>query len=656
MAASATQSGGMDLLELNKQTGKVGDWIFKVVHSQIISYSYQYSDKLVETKKLQVALLSADEHKYCPGVMKPIRNNFKELENAMADKWKPGTIIRATKINIMNDKSNYIHTPVKIVIDLRQTTISKLLVAPVSLPESASPPAPVADVVQFKYQKKERRLFDVLGYASVSTVRYGMVAGETKAIVDVEVVDGSETAAGKPASCKFTIFIPTPSSSTCPQTLTDLASSSSKPLAFFALSACLDDNNELKIYAPKEFYWTVAQGAKTQELLSKPELQFLAFDAKECLTAVSTWEPNSRRDFLADSCPQSAVALINTYAGGNSKVANDIVHQLNFVEVEAPPMGTNVWTQDKNRIWLSRVRINDLTGSGDVAMREKAALQLAGLDHEDPQAKTKFEQMLSLGHLQFPLLCSIRINTIPRANGESTSSQPDDQGEVNKVIVEAAEQDMASRPNKAFLELLKFIKQCPSDAEGIVPARLNGIQSTSHYPMQIDYGGETRPCSKALVMVQVSERTLTEKIGENANRITTKNVTDCLAHSLEASEYYNLVTMCDDSKLPTAIVIPPRTGSRKQVVFAVVTGITTPGTFLVESIQSVEQSDLDATRATFEKLVALGQHAHPKGLAKRPMWNEKSNPVVAAKKCRTICANPSDVSLPDMSSFKADED
>jgi hypothetical protein len=438
--------------------------------------------------------------------------------------------------------------------------------------------------------------------------------------------------------------------------LTDLKSSSSKPLAFFALSAGLDDNSELKIYASNDFYWTVAQGAKTEQLLSRPELQNLAADAKESLTAMSSWEPNARRDFLAESCPQSAVALINTYVGSNSQVAHDVVHQLNFVEVEAPPMGTNVWTQDKKRIWLSRVRINDLTGSGDVAMREKAALQLAGLDPDDAQSPKKFEQMVSLGHVQFPLLCSVRINVVARGNNESSSSQSDGQGEINKVIVEAAEQDLAASPNKAYLELLAFVNQCPHEAEGIVPARLDAIKSTSHYPLQIDYGEETRPCSKALVLIEISERTHTEKIGDNTNRLTTKNVKDCLAST--ATETYHLLTMCDDSKLHTAIVTPPRTGTRKQVAFAVVTGITTPGTFLVESVQSVAQSDVDSTLRSFQKLLALGRQAQPKGPTKRPTWNAESNPVVAAKKCRTLCAHPTDASLPEMtetSSFKADE-
>jgi hypothetical protein len=131
---------------------------------------------------------------------------------------------------------------------------------------------------------------------------------------------------------------------------------------------------------------TVAQGVKTEQLLSTPELQNLEADAKETFTAMSSWEPNARRDFFAESCPQSAVA---------GAVANDVVHQLNSDEEEAPPMRTYVRAQDKKRI-INRRRYRgngvDLTGSAYVAMREEAALQLAGLDPDDAQSPNKFKK------------------------------------------------------------------------------------------------------------------------------------------------------------------------------------------------------------------------------------------------------------------------
>ena len=131
----------------------------------------------------------------------------------------------------------------------------------------------------------------------------------------------------------------------------------------------------------------VVQGVKTEQLLSTPELLNLDVDAKETSTAMSSWEPNARRDLLVESCLQSAVAVA---------VANDVVHQLNSDEEEAPPMRTDVRAQEKKRsINRRRFRVNgpDLARSAYVAMREEAALQLAGLDPDDAQPPTKFRKV-----------------------------------------------------------------------------------------------------------------------------------------------------------------------------------------------------------------------------------------------------------------------
>jgi hypothetical protein len=142
---------------------------------------------------------------------------------------------------------------------------------------------------------------------------------------------------------------------------------------------------------------TVAQGAKTEQLLSTPELLNLDVNPKETSTAMSSWEPNARRVFLAESCLQSAIAVA---------VANDVVHQLNSDEEEAPPMRTDVRVEEKKRSFnRRRNRGNglDLTWTGYVAMREEAALQLAGLDPPDASTVAqgaKTEQLLSSPELQ----------------------------------------------------------------------------------------------------------------------------------------------------------------------------------------------------------------------------------------------------------------
>ena len=69
----------MPLLELNKATAKVGQWLFKIGYSDIVSYKYTWGGKLVNNEKLRVLLVSAEEGKYAIGQVRAQKQNFAEL-------------------------------------------------------------------------------------------------------------------------------------------------------------------------------------------------------------------------------------------------------------------------------------------------------------------------------------------------------------------------------------------------------------------------------------------------------------------------------------------------------------------------------------------------------------------------------------------------
>jgi hypothetical protein len=116
----------------------------------------------------------------------------------------------------------------------------------------------------------------------------------------------------------------------------------------------------------------VLQKAKTEQLLSAQEL--LNLDV-------------ARSNFLDEAWLQRVVAVA---------VANDVEHQLNSDEKEAPPMQTDVRDQNKKRSFnrrRNRGNVPDHTRSAYVAMSEEAALQLAGFDPHDAQPPTKFRNV-----------------------------------------------------------------------------------------------------------------------------------------------------------------------------------------------------------------------------------------------------------------------
>jgi hypothetical protein len=178
---------------------------------------------------------------------------------------------------------------------------------------------------------------------------------------------------------------------------------------------------------------------------------------KEKLTAEDTWVPTLARDYLEERGQLATVALIGAYGGENAAIAHTKVFQLNFVEVEPPVGGTPVLTWGGDRIWIRAVTIKDFTGSIQLGMREKAALQLAGLDPSDPDSKQRFITMANEGDLQFPMLASVLVH-LKRDEAKSQHSQDlfgdPECLEVRLTIVEAQEQVISQLPNASLRELL----------------------------------------------------------------------------------------------------------------------------------------------------------------------------------------------------------
>ena len=80
--ATATQRGNQ-LHELNKTTAHVIDLVLKVVYSDVVEYTYVWNQENKTSYKLRTVLNSLDEGHYCLGVMKPLKGDKKELDEAL---------------------------------------------------------------------------------------------------------------------------------------------------------------------------------------------------------------------------------------------------------------------------------------------------------------------------------------------------------------------------------------------------------------------------------------------------------------------------------------------------------------------------------------------------------------------------------------------
>ena len=85
------QPGSMSF-DLNRHTVQFGNWVMKVMRSDILEYTYYHQGKERTNYKLRVVLTTAQEGQYCLGYMRSTKFNRKELEEALRTKWVKGDV------------------------------------------------------------------------------------------------------------------------------------------------------------------------------------------------------------------------------------------------------------------------------------------------------------------------------------------------------------------------------------------------------------------------------------------------------------------------------------------------------------------------------------------------------------------------------------
>ena len=124
----AAMTDSLNLHELNAKSAGIGAWVLRVHAMRRIEYEYVWQNQPKKGEKLECRLV-AEDGVYCQGVIKAMpRSSFRgggvdpaaDMKD-MQDKFKDGTVWRMTKVALANEKSEYIGSPLKICIDLRNT-------------------------------------------------------------------------------------------------------------------------------------------------------------------------------------------------------------------------------------------------------------------------------------------------------------------------------------------------------------------------------------------------------------------------------------------------------------------------------------------------------------------------------------------------------
>ena len=127
-SAAATEHSDTTLLLqlLNQKSGQARAYELKVIHAEIVDYTYPWQGKQIATQKVQALLQSHNPIEYCLGIAKLQNKDKKELQQVLK-RFAVDTTWKFTAVKLLDDTPASIHTTCRITIDLRKTTATAML-------------------------------------------------------------------------------------------------------------------------------------------------------------------------------------------------------------------------------------------------------------------------------------------------------------------------------------------------------------------------------------------------------------------------------------------------------------------------------------------------------------------------------------------------
>ena len=499
------------LENLTEQSAGVGTWLLSVA-TVPRSEEYKWSKGNVSgtSKKFECLLVSEDSSLYCMGLFRKrgrdpgATNEF----NAAVNKFNKGTTWKVNKITLAKQEPKYLGCSHKVAIDLNLSKFQPVLQSTVKMPTQATPPEDLHTLLKCI----PGQIVDVIAFVTnVSERAQRSTSFGARDLVNVTIMDDSGDK--NAAKSEFPAWFPRTSSGAPCDDLKRLSAAVEDrvPVAFFNLLCQLEDGKTILKTTREAFAFEIVRsGPKAERLLAKADA-LLATDASSVtvvteLPAFQAWEAVdymsreatltvTRLVHLARQGDLSSAGLSDPVDPSPDGAAEHAVHlfQINHVRVLEPKGLEKVFTNNGERLWPN-VRAIDSTGTVELRMRQKAALNLAGLD--DAQ---EFAQLAAKGALNFPILCSIRVTMRRATRADDTGGEEPKQEEpkepkqtqeyVDIVIVEAASQDLVcprSLPNASLNYLSELLHMVAPDPTRMIAAPMSLVRRVSHVGMVVD--------------------------------------------------------------------------------------------------------------------------------------------------------------------------
>ncbi len=365
MAAAAEQPTS-PLGFLTKSSAKTQDFLVRVYKPREIKYSYKSRNngQLVHANRFTCILLGTDSEHYCEAILK---GTPAEVQAALK-KFPPMTAWKLSSVGLDSRQQDaFVHTSVRVVVDLKRTTCTPVLKSSPEETSLASAPAPattVADMMNIKSQ----RCFDVMAVVhSVSETR--TPAGHPP-VASVHLVDGTQTSNSKTAEAVIAVWGST--------NIELCRSHKGQPLLFLNVAGKFDGKLELNLSQDRVVDSACSCPRMTQ-LHDLAATQDFAMDREQLTTAhAGTWDPDQASQILTGEALLSCCAFL-AMASDDPNANLPLLLQVNGMRLEEPEPADSVVENTGERVFFTTTA-RDFSGSCKVGVSQAAAFALTGID------------------------------------------------------------------------------------------------------------------------------------------------------------------------------------------------------------------------------------------------------------------------------------
>ena len=574
---------------LNQEAGLTSEIELKVVHTQVIEYSYKANNgDQVTSQKVQVVLQSKIPEQYCLGVAKLQKKTGDKAElKKIQDRWQTGTTWKFKAIKLLNEKSPFIHITCRVTIDLRNSQVQALLQS-TGFPEAPVPTITIADVLQLRQMQR----FDLMAIPAGIIAERGSKTGMR--IADVRLVDGSKqtstTTECAYASLPLTLFFKN-------ETELNLFKNNigSTPMLFMCLSGTRKPDR-VEVSTIKDQSWLqAAAGTKCATMAGEAAMMCGDHANLKDVATLQEFNASSSIDYTSPMATLTACRLVDPTCATPSSILGDAtehLYQLNHVYV-IPPSKTDAIKTDDGRLF-ARLEVWDYSKNISLAFRSKAMLHLASLGDDQQQ---QYEELVANGELRHPVLASLRLQMQTKTKKPDASptkpSQTQFDNLLSSVVVEAVPCTFNNIPNDSVQAIHGLLAGFLQTSDRLAAAPLDTLKPSPFYNMLAN--GE--PAAKALTLLHFTQRGNGKQLS-NGFRIVTERVQDPTAGATTEftnANQYAIVALCTVEK------VTDFSTAKDTTAIAVISKVVAPSKpqqhaadLYIEAMELVPKTDLPA--------------------------------------------------------------